>query len=395
MSPEPRPSRHSLFPPGWNSRATWTWLALIVLTLWLLWLLAPILTPFVVGVVLAYVLQPAVRALVARRVPPSLAVVGVLVLVILSLLSLFLLLVPVVMTQVPKLVTQVPLLAERFNDTVAPLLQRLGLDVQIDVAGVRRLVLEHFQVNSEGWMTQGLAWLRTGSGVALSVLGNAVLIPLVTFFILADFATLSAKAKRLVPPRWLPAVQSFMAESNEALGQYLRGQLSLMLVLAAYFSIGWSMVGLSVALPVGVFTGLAFFIPYVGPGLGILLATLSALLDATGWGTVAGVIGVFITGQLLESFVLTPRLVGERLGMSPVAVLFALMAFGHLLGFTGVLIALPASAVLLVALRRASGWYLASDIYTGDDTQDDADNDRPGGADAVNPSRRNPSGRDA
>ena len=139
----------------------------------------------------------------------------------------------------------------------------------------------------------------------------------------------------------------------------------LMLTLAVFYSVGLALFGFDLAVPVGVFTGLAVFIPYIGFGLGLVLALISGLLQFTGWHGLVGVAVVYGIGQLLESMVLTPRLVGDRIGMSSLTVIFALLAFGHLFGFVGVLIALPVSAVMVVAVRRLRGVYLASDLFRG------------------------------
>ena len=157
----------------------------------------------------------------------------------------------------------------------------------------------------------------------------------------------------------------FLDECDTVLGQYLRGQLIVMAALAVYYSAALALAGFDLALPVGLFTGLAVFIPYLGFGVGLALALLAGVLQFGSWYAVGAVAAVYGTGQLLESFVLTPRLVGERIGLAPLAVIFALLAFGHLFGFVGVLIALPVSAVLLVALRRARNAYLASRLYQG------------------------------
>ena len=154
------------------------------------------------------------------------------------------------------------------------------------------------------------------------------------------------------------------------LGQYLRGQLLVMLILARFYSIGLALFGLDLALPIGIFTGLAVFVPYLGFGLGLILATLAGFLEfAATAGPAKALIMVAVVyglGQVIEGFYLTPRLVGKRIGLHPLAVIFALLAFGQLLGFVGVLIALPASAVLLVAMRRVRAGYMASDLYHGD-----------------------------
>jgi len=169
----------------------------------------------------------------------------------------------------------------------------------------------------------------------------------------------------LVPPRVRPGVGRFLQECDQMLGQYLRGQVLVMLLLALFYSVGLALAGFDLALPIGVFTGLAVFIPYLGFGLGLLLALLAGVLQFASWYGVLAVAIVFGLGQVLESFALTPRLVGERIGLSPLTVIFALLAFGHLFGFVGVLIALPVSAVGVVAVRHVRDAYLMSPLYRG------------------------------
>jgi predicted PurR-regulated permease PerM len=205
--------------------------------------------------------------------------------------------------------------------------------------------------------------------VALSLIGNLMLIPVVLFYLLMDWHKIVAMLLGLVPPRVRPVVDDFLSETDLVLGQYLRGQLLVMGVLTVYYSVGLLLFGLDLALPIGVFTGLAIAIPYLGFGLGLLLALLAGFLEFASRGGYADalvMVGVvYGIGQLLESFFLTPKLVGERIGLHPLAVIFALLAFGHIFGFMGVLIALPASAVLLVAVRRVQRSYLSSKLYAG------------------------------
>jgi predicted PurR-regulated permease PerM len=196
-----------------------------------------------------------------------------------------------------------------------------------------------------------------------------MLIPVVLFYLLTDWHQLVHMLRKLVPPRMQPVVDSFLSETDAVLGQYLRGQLLVMGALAVYYCVGLSLFGLDLALPIGVFTGLAIAIPYLGFGLGLLLALLAGFLEfaAHGGGYLDALVMVGVVygaGQVLESFFLTPKLVGERIGLHPLAVIFALLAFGHILGFLGILIALPASAVLLVAVRRIQHSYLVSKLYT-------------------------------
>jgi predicted PurR-regulated permease PerM len=197
----------------------------------------------------------------------------------------------------------------------------------------------------------------------LTLVGFAVLIPVALFYLLLDWKYVVARVLELVPPRLRPGVDSFSHEADEVLGQYLRGQLLVMVTMAVFYSVGLALFGLDLAVPIGVFTGMAMFVPYVGYGVGLALALIAGLLEFASLKSLVMVGVVYGTGQVFESFYLTPRLVGERIGLHPLAVIFALLAFGQLFGFVGVLVALPASAVLLVAIRRARSGYLASKLY--------------------------------
>ncbi len=341
------------------------WFAVAAGALLLLWLLGPVLTPFIVAAVLAYALHPAVEALAARRVPRLLAVVLVEVVAIVALLALVLLIIPVIVKEVPLLKEQIPLLIERANTSLVPWLAQFGINVKLDSASIKAFLLKALDANFEDWMGTVLSSARIGGSMLLALIGNALLMPLVLFYLLLDWPNLVVRAQALIPPRQRAAVLGFLDECDSVLGQYLRGQVLVMVVLAVYFSVALALAGFDLALPVGVFTGLAFFIPYLGFGLGLVLALLAGALQFGGWYGVIAVVVIYGFGQVAESLFLTPRLVGERIGLNPLAVIFALLAFGHLFGFVGVLIALPVSAVLLVALRRAQGAYLSSRLYQG------------------------------
>ena len=345
-----------------------TWLLIAALFVVALWLLGPVLTPFVVAAVLAYALTPLVNKLDDMgkgRLPRVVAVVLVEFLFVVALLGLFLLIVPIMAKELPLMREQVPLLADRLNTTLSPWLRQLGINVALDVASIKAFVLKYLNANFEDAFGSLLSSLRMGGSVALTLVGNAVLIPVALFYLLMDWDQLVARVLELVPPHLRGGVDSFTEEADSVLGQYLRGQLLVMLVMAIFYAIGLTLFGLDLALPIGVFTGLAMFIPYVGFGIGLLLAVLAGLLQFASIKALVMVAVVYGLGQMLESLYLTPRLVGERIGLHPLAVIFALLAFGQIFGFVGVLVALPASAVLLVAIRRLEASYLSSRLYQG------------------------------
>jgi predicted PurR-regulated permease PerM len=354
------------FTPTQKRAAAWSAIALLAVLL--LRALGPVLTPFLVAAVLAYALTPLVDRLDQLgdgRMPRLLAVIVVELLFILAVLCVVLLIVPVLAKEVPLMREQIPQLFDRLHATISPWLAQFGLRISLDLASLRQQLVEYLQSN---WGDSfGSVWssLKIGGSVALALVGNAVLVPVALFYLLLDWKDLVRRVLQLVPPRARPGVDSFTSEADQVLGQYLRGQILVMVTMAVFYSTGLALFGLELALPIGVFTGLAMFVPYVGFGIGLLLALLAGLLEFASAKAFVMVGAVYGLGQLLEGLYLTPRLVGERIGLHPLAVIFALLAFGQLLGFVGVLIALPASAVLLVAIRRMRTGYFASRLYQG------------------------------
>jgi predicted PurR-regulated permease PerM len=351
-----------------NQQQFVAWSAIIALAGFLLWVLSPVLMPFVVAAVLAYVLSPLVKGLLrisAGALPVLLAVGVVELLFLVVALAILLLVVPILAKELPLMREQLPVLLLKAQAVLAPWLKELGIEMALDAASLKAFIIKYFNTSVEdsldGWLTS----LRIGGSVALAVVGNVVLIPVALFYLLADWDRFVAQVGGLVPQRLRPGFDGFVAEVDEVLGQYLRGQLTVMVILAVFYTAGLALFGLDLALPIGVFSGLAVVIPYLGFGVGLVLALLAGLLQFAAWKAALMVAVVFGLGQLLEGFVLTPRLVGERIGLHPLAVIFALLAFGQIFGFVGVLVALPASAILLVCLRRARQRYLASHLFTG------------------------------
>ncbi len=348
------------------------WAAIAGIFLLMLWFLAPVMAPFIVAAVLAYALTPLVDTLDAAlqgRVPRVLAVVVVELLFVVLALGLVLLVVPILVKELPAMRDQLPIFLDKVNLTVQPLLHKLGIKLSLDLASIKTFVMTYLNANFEDSLSSVLSSVKLGGSAAVAVLGNVVLIPVALFYLLMDWERFMRTLRELIPPRLRSATDSFLLEADQVLGEYLRGQLIVMGVLAVYYSIGLGLFGLDLAVPIGTFTGLAVFVPYLGFGLGLVLALLAGLLEFANTGgathAVLMVAVVFGCGQVLESFFLTPRLVGERIGLHPLAVIFALLAFGELFGFVGILVALPVSAVLLVAIRRVRTGYLASGLYQG------------------------------
>ena len=238
----------------------------------ILWLLAPVLAPFVVACVLAYALTPLVDWLddVGRgRIPRLLAVVVVELLFILTLLAVMLLIVPILAKELPLMRDQLPGLLDRLDTALQPLLAQWGVNVTLDMANIKAFATKYLNANFEDAFGSLLASVKLGGSVAFAIIGNAILIPVALFYLLMDWDHFVRQVRELVPPRLRASTDSFMHESDEILGQYLRGQLLVMVILAVFYSVGLALFGLDLALPIGIFTGLAIFVPYLGFGVGL------------------------------------------------------------------------------------------------------------------------------
>ncbi len=341
----------------------WTLVGLALLVLF--WLLTPILAPFVFGAVFAYICDPAVAWLVRRKIPRPVAVLMVILLTGVVLATLLLILVPMFYKEVGSLIQRLPDLIDRANEHIPAL---LGEEFRFDSEQIRKMISDNWSA-AQSIVPTVLGHIKTSGMALITILANLVLVPFVMFYLLQEWPRIIHGLETAVPRPWISHVRRILKEIDSVLSQYLRGQLLVMLLLAAYYSIGLWIAGLDFALPVGIITGLLVFVPYIGFGTGLILAIMAAVLQGQGWPPLIGVAVVYTIGQLIESFGLTPYLVGERIGLHPLAVIFALLAFGQLFGFVGVLVALPVSAALLVGLREVSKAWFASPVYLGYSTE--------------------------
>jgi predicted PurR-regulated permease PerM len=340
----------------------WLIAAALIVIVGLEWL-GPVLTPFLVGAVLAYLGTPLVDRAAAHGLPRALGTLAVVLAFGLALFALFVVLVPLVQGEVSVAAQRLPDLLAQFQGRVAPwLAERFGVEVTLDFDTVREFIAENAQ-SAQELSFKVLSGVRAGSRIVLGVLVNVALIPVVMFYLLRDWPLLLARVGELMPRRWQPKTRELAGQVDDVLAEFLRGQLMVMAVLALYYAIALSLVGLDRAIAIGVVTGVLVFIPYVGFGLGLILGVLAALLQWHGWPAFVAVLAVYLAGQLLENYVLVPYLVGDRIGLHPLAVIFALLAFGQLFGFAGVLLALPISAALLVGLRHLRAAYVDSPVY--------------------------------
>ncbi len=345
-----------------DQRQALLWLSVGVVLLALLWLLTPVLTPFVAAAVVGYVLNPGVDWMTQRRMPRALAVLIAIVGLGLLIAALLLVVLPVLADELPLLRQRIPALLAKIDLAIGPWLRQLGIGAKIDFPALQKAIATRLAAG-DGAGSAVLTWLRVGGSALMGWAATLFLVPIVLFYLLLDWHGLRQRIAHMVPRRWNALFGDMAAEADSLLAQYLRGQLLVMLLLAAFYSIGLAIAGFDVALPVGMMTGLLVFIPYIGYGLGLALAVIAAVLQFDGWYGLAAVAVVYGLGQFLESFYLTPRLVGERIGLHPLTVIFALLAFGQLFGFVGILLALPASAILSVVFGRLRRHYLNSSFY--------------------------------
>ena len=327
--------------------------------------MAEIFTPFLAAFILAYILRPAFLWLERRRLPASLAAALTVVLglaVVIAIVSLF---IGLLKTEIPLIKAQLPTWIANTQAWLGPKLADFHIDVDWGSlkSTASQKISEHISDNADSLMSTTIdTALMSGSSVITGFV-NSVLILFVMFYLLIDWNQFFQYVKNLVPKRAQETVHHLAMHTDGLLSQYLNGMVIVVSIMSAFYSISLSLIGIRGAVALGVFTALMIVIPYIGIALGFTLAIVSALLQFGPGSEIIGVLVVYAIGQFLEGFFLTPRLVGERIGLHPVAVLFALLLFGKLFGFFGVLLALPISAVSLVLVQYLWSIYTQSSWY--------------------------------
>jgi predicted PurR-regulated permease PerM len=348
-------------PLSWH-HYVWVIGAVVVFVL-LLQGLGTILTPFFAAAILAYLGSPLVEWLSKKGLSRTLGTLAVIALLLTALSVLLLVLIPLIRSEGAVIAKRVPELFDHFSATLLPTIESwLGITLSLDMNALRTLLAENLD-SAQAVSLHILTGVKSGGQVLLSIIINIVLIPVVMFYLLRDWNVLLRGIDDLVPRRWHGKTTEIAGQIDAVLAEFVRGQFLVMLVLCVYYVTALWVVGLEFALPIGLLTGLLVFVPYVGFGIGLTLAVVAALLQWSGWPPFVAVLAVYGVGQLLESYILTPRLVGDRIGLHPLTVIFVLLAFGQLFGFVGVLLALPMSAAILVALRHLRTAYKQSPLY--------------------------------
>ena len=333
------------------------WLIATAIAGTLMYLLAPVLTPFVAAALLAYIGDPLADRLQKFKLPRTLAVVAVFLLTFVVLALIILLIGPLVKTQVGALLSALPQIAAKAEQVWLPsILDFMEIKPEGDV-GIGPF-LERYSDTFSSWSGKVLGALGKSGGALAAAVLSLFLIPILTFYLLRDWDTIMAHLGALIPDSQRDTAMQLARESDEVLGAFLRGQILVMLALSVLYSVGLAISGVEFAVAIGVVSGLVSFVPYLGLVFGMSLAALVVGLEPNPLWPMVGVVLTFTIAQMIEGSILTPKLVGDRIGLHPVVVIFAVAAGGQLFGFFGILLALPAAAVLSVLLRFAYTRYL-------------------------------------
>jgi predicted PurR-regulated permease PerM len=341
------------------------WTSTLVAFAFLLWLLSEILLPFVAGLALAYLQVPLADRMERRginRTVASLLIVGVVVLVFILL---GLVLVPIMAEQFAALLASIPtyvmhlqaFLADPGPDWLRHLLNE----------GDASKTMSELVAQGATYLTALMSSLWSGGKALISFISVLVIMPVVTFYLICDWHQMVATLDDWVPPRQRPTVHELLKEIDAAISGFVRGQIGVCLIVGSYYAVALTLLGLNFGLLIGMSAGILTFMPYVGSMTGLLIATSVAIGQFwPQWTYIAIVVAVFMFGQFVEGNVLAPKLVGEKVGLHPVWLIFAMFAFGYLLGFVGLLIAVPLAAAISVLFRFGLRRYMASPVYQGD-----------------------------
>ncbi len=342
-------------------------LAGIALILWVLYLLKPVVLPFIGAFLIAYLFSPLVDKLhkigLPRWMSISFVFVGIGVVVTIAIWYLM----PLVWKQLMYAKTSIPAGIHWVNYTFLPWLSHTFnlVPMEIDTDQISKAVMDYIQTNYSADSIQSVVLKVAQSGLNfIQIGGTVVLIPIIAFYFLLDWDRMLESLRRLIPRPYEESTLKIVGECHSVLGAFVKGQFLVMFLLGVVYAVGLQLIGLEVGLIIGMIAGLASIIPYLGFGVGIIAAVIAALFQfGLEWTHLALVLVVFMIGQAIEGYILQPFLLGDKIGLSPVAVVFAVLAGAQLAGFLGMLIALPVAAIIVVLLRHAREWYEKSQLY--------------------------------
>ncbi|MGB2657535.1 MAG: AI-2E family transporter [Pseudolabrys sp.] len=366
--PASRPHRGAAMESGVFQRQLIFWLAALVLFVLALWLLSDILLPFVAGLAIAYLLTPLTDRLERLGVNRLAAALLIITVVVLALIYLILLVAPFLGGQLSLFIESVPgyvaKLQALLSDPKLPWVQKLlGAGFSADKS------MGDLMTQGVGGLTAFLHSLWSGGRALVSVFSLVVVTPVVAFYLIYDWHRMIRTVDGWIPVQQRDTVRALAREIDAAISGFLRGQTGVCLILGSFYALALTLTGLNFGLLIGLISGLITFVPYVGSMTGLILSLGVAVAQFwPAYGSILMVLGIFLVGQFLEGYVLSPKLVGESVGLHPVWLIFALLAFGYLFGFVGLLVAVPLAATIGVLVRFALRQYLESSFYTGENS---------------------------
>jgi predicted PurR-regulated permease PerM len=369
VSPRAKPHPRSEPPKGGSmtfERQVLFWPAALAVLVLMLWLLSEILLPFVVGAAIAYLLTPVTDRLERLGVNRLVAALSIISLVVLAIVIVILLVAPILGGQLSSFIDNIPGYVTRLqsllSDPSRPWLQKiLGASFSADKS-IGDLVTQ-----GVGWLTAFLKSLWSGGRALVSLFSLVVVTPVVAFYLIFDWHRMIRTADSWIPVNQRHTVRQLAREIDAAIAGFVRGQTAVCLVLGSFYAVALTLTGLNFGLLIGLISGVITFIPYVGSMTGLILAVGVAVAQFwPDYSSILMVLGVFLVGQFLEGNLLAPKLVGESVGLHPVWLIFALLAFGYLFGFVGLLVAVPLAATIGVLVRFVLYRYRESSLYTGE-----------------------------
>lgn len=349
-----------------TNKRLYFWLVTAVLFFVFLFLIRSILLPFVLGIFTAYFLDPAADRLQKCGLSRGLSTVIITAIFFVTIAVLSILIIPAIASQLSSLIVALPGYVTEFEAAVAPVLtQWLGDFPMMDMGSIKAAI-----ANFSGAMFKMAGDFVTGlfqSGMAFVNLMSLILItPVVAFYLLDDWDRITARVDELLPRTHADTIRTQLGIINQTLAGFLRGQMNVCLILSAYYAVLLTIFGLHFSIVIGIGTGMLVIVPYVGWALGAIVGTGVAAFQFDTQAHIGAIVGVFLAGQVLESYFLTPKLVGEKVGLHPVWIIFGMLCGAALFGFVGVLLAVPVSAVIGVLIRFAIQHYLQSGYYRGE-----------------------------
>ena len=342
-------------------------LAGLILLLWVLYLLKPVVLPFIGAFFVAYLFSPLVDRLLKLKFPRWLAISVVFIGIGVTVTVALWFLLPLVWKQLIYARDSIPAGIHWVNGTFLPWVSNTFnvVPLELDVEQISAAIMEYVQTNYSADSIQSIAARIAQSGLNFIQLGGvALLIPIIAFYFLLDWDRMLQGFRRLIPRPYESTVLNIAEECHSVLGAFVKGQFLVMFLLGIVYAVGLQLIGLEVGLIIGMVAGLASIIPYLGFAVGIVAAVIASLFQfGLDWMQLLLVAVVFMVGQMVEGYILQPFLLGDKIGLSPVAVVFAVLAGAQLAGFLGMLIALPVAAVIVVLLKYARECYEQSACY--------------------------------